>query len=300
MDHETLRLFLTLARTLHFGRASRECHISPSTLSRSIRRLETDLGWPLFERNQREVSLTAQGHRFREYALETLERWERFQVELDITRERELTGTISLYASVTACYGLLPRLLGRFRERHPGVHIELQTGDSANALSMLRQGVVDLTVAAVPERLPKSVQSRTLKHTPLIFVAPTQPCAVSRALVTEERDWTKIPLIVPKMGLGRELTDRWFKRQKQRPNIYGEVSGHEGILALVSLGCGVGIVPQLVLERSPLRGELRIVDDHPMVGGFEVAMCTRRRKLEIPHIRAFWDSMEPDPVPQLG
>ena len=61
MDYDALRLFLHLSRTLHFGRTSRECHISPSALSRSIQRLEAELDSVLFERDQRKVELTAAG-----------------------------------------------------------------------------------------------------------------------------------------------------------------------------------------------------------------------------------------------
>ena len=53
MDYDDLRLFLHLSRTLHFGRTSRECHISPSALSRTVQRLERELGWPLLERDHR-------------------------------------------------------------------------------------------------------------------------------------------------------------------------------------------------------------------------------------------------------
>ena len=56
-------------------------------------------------------------------------------------------------------------------------------------------------------------------------------------------------------GLARASADRWFRAQRIAPRVYGEVPGSEAILALVSLGCGVGIVPRLVMDKSPLRAE---------------------------------------------
>jgi LysR family positive regulator for ilvC len=74
MDDETLRIFLSLARSLHFGRASKHVHKSASAVSRAIQRLEEQLGHPLFERDNRRVKLTAQGEAFQRFASETLSR----------------------------------------------------------------------------------------------------------------------------------------------------------------------------------------------------------------------------------
>src|SRR5690606_30075247 len=66
MDFAELRLFLHLSRSLHFGRTSTECHISPSALSRAIQRLERDVGHALFARDNRSVELTPKGKRFQQ------------------------------------------------------------------------------------------------------------------------------------------------------------------------------------------------------------------------------------------
>ncbi|HET8791642.1 MAG TPA: LysR family transcriptional regulator, partial [Modicisalibacter sp.] len=64
MDLRPLRQFLVLADTLHFGRTSDACHVSASTLSRSIASLEATLGVRLFERDNRSVHLTREGRLF--------------------------------------------------------------------------------------------------------------------------------------------------------------------------------------------------------------------------------------------
>jgi len=75
MDPRSLELFLHLARTLHFGKTSRECHVSPSALSRTIQRMEAELGSELFARDRRSVELTPAGGVFETYASETLARF---------------------------------------------------------------------------------------------------------------------------------------------------------------------------------------------------------------------------------
>src|SRR4029077_20838841 len=92
MDYDGLRMFMELSRTLHFLRASRACHVSPSTLSRAVQRLEQETGSVLLERDRRSVRLTPAGARFTEHARETLERWQRLQRELRGSQDR-LSGT---------------------------------------------------------------------------------------------------------------------------------------------------------------------------------------------------------------
>jgi LysR family positive regulator for ilvC len=230
--------------------------------------------------------------RFGGHARDTLERWRELQKGLG--GGNTLAGSISLFASVTACQSFLPRVLFAFRERYPDIHINLETGYAADALDMVKRGAVDAAVAALPDRAPAGLVTRVLLHTPLVFVAPASPCEVSRQVDRIDRDplpWSELPIILPASGLAREGADRWFRRKRVSPRIYSEVPGSEAILSLVSLGCGVGIVPRLVIDRSPLRAEVRPLEVTPPIGEFRVGVCTPRRKLRSPLVRAFWDSL---------
>jgi LysR family positive regulator for ilvC len=279
-----------LAGTLHFGRTSRACHLSPSAVSRMVQRLERQVGWPLLERDRRTVKLTPEGERFAVHARETLERWRDLQQQLG-GADRSLSGSISLFASVTACQSFLPRVLSAFRQAHPDIHIQLETGYAADAIEMVRQGRVDVAVAALPDRAAPALATRVILHTPLVFVAPAAPCEVARQVERDPPPWPDLPIVLPATGLAREIADRWFRRKRVAPRIYSEAAGSEAILSLVSLGCGVGIVPRLVLEKSPLRGELRPLEITPPLGEFRVGVCTPRRRLKSPLVRAFWESL---------
>jgi LysR family positive regulator for ilvC len=290
MDYEDLRLFLHLSRTLHFGRTSRECHLSTSALSRAIQRLEGELGEPLFERDQRKVTLAPAGVVFREHAAETLSRYE--AVKQRIAGGDRLTGTLSIFASVTACQSFLPRVLSSFRRDYPDVQLRLETGYAADALGMLTSGAVDVTVAALPDKVAENLSSRVLLVTPLVFVAPGSDCEVSRLADKRPLDWSALPLILPASGLMRQSAERWFKRRHIVPHIYSEVAGNEAILSLVSLGCGVGVVPRIVFEKSPLRSELRAFELDPRLPELRVGVCTQSRRLKSGIVKAFWDSIE--------
>jgi LysR family positive regulator for ilvC len=288
MNWDDLRIFLHLSRSLHFGRTGKEMHKSASAVSRVVQRLEEELGRSLFERDNRKVQLTPHGEALLRYASDALAHWDEFRGSLR-QGGTGVRGSISVFASVTACQSFLPRLLTRFREVHPDVQLKLETGYAVDALEKLEQGQVDVTVAALPERVPRQLVSRVVEVTPLIFVSPAAPSEASRRVDKRSIDWAQVPMVLPAQGLARGAVDRWFRARKIKPRVYSEVMGNEAILALVSTGCGVGVVPKLVLDKSPLHGDVRVLSVEPGLGEFHVGLCTARRSLEKPVVSAFWN-----------
>jgi LysR family positive regulator for ilvC len=288
LDSDSLRLFLHLSRTLHFGRTSRECHVSASALSRSIRRLEDEAGSPLFVRDSRSVELTEAGERMQGLASELIARWDQLVGGLAEAGPM-LRGTLSLFCTVTAAHSLLPSLLSRFRTTHPDVTIRLETGYAADALQRLLRDEVDVAVAALPDSMPARVLTRVIAHTPLLFVAPASPLPGLGDV--RAPDFSQLPMILPEHGIARLRIDQWFRQRRIVPKVYGQVSGHEAILALVKLGCGVGIVPELVLEKSSLRADLRVLPVRPRLPAFKVGVCIKRASLKSPLVQAFWHSI---------
>ena len=153
MDTRTLKQFVVLADTLHFGRASEACHVSPSALSRSIRQLEDKVGVALFDRDNRSVALTHEGELFLGYARDSLTHWDVIRNTL-MEEAGELHGEVSMYCSVTASYSFLFELLSEFRREHPRIEIKLHTGDPEHAVRRVLAGEEDIAIGARPDSLP--------------------------------------------------------------------------------------------------------------------------------------------------
>jgi LysR family positive regulator for ilvC len=101
-----------------------------------------------------------------------------------------------------------------------------------------------------------------------------------------------LPLVLPAAGPSRVYIEDWLRKQRLQPKIYSEVAGNEAILALVALGCGVGFVPKLVLENSPLADQVSVLSTDLELPDIHVGFCTRSRRLAMsPVIRAFWASI---------
>jgi LysR family transcriptional regulator, positive regulator for ilvC len=286
-EYEPLQQFVELARTLHFGRAARSCHVSPSTLSRSIQRLESQLGEPLFDREHHKVTLTPAGDAFRRHASNVLEEWQRY-AQARAQSRGALTGTVHMYCTVTAAQSIIPDLLGGVRRAHPGIHFELATGYAADAIEQLRDGNIDVSVAALPERLPAGIVSRVLTTTRVVFVGPNSEGPVHDATRRRRIDWSTVPFVLPAHGLARDYVDDWFERRSITPTVYAEIEGHEAILSLVALGCGVGVVPRLVLENSALQDRITELTVRPALQPFRIALCVRERSLTNPLVAAVW------------
>ena len=290
MDIRELEIFLTVADLLHFGRASQACNLSPSALTRAIQRLEEKLEQPLFLRDNRTVTLSPAGERLKTYARLSLQEWNSFRAS--IRNEQAIAGTLSIYASITAVYSLLPQLLESYRASYPEVQLELRTGVAEQAVAQVQSGEIDLAVAALPDRQRSSIEFLPIVTIPLVFIAPKKVVGSALPVKGGRLDLSRAPLVLPQTGLSRRRLDQWLKEHHITPNISSEVSGNEAIIAMVRLGCGVGIVPQLVLERSPFRDEVSVLEKAPRLQPYVVGLCTSKRNLQRPSVRAFWDLAE--------
>ena len=289
MDTRLLKQFVNLADSLHFGRASEASHVSPSALSRGIRQLEEDLGTSLFDRDNRSVALTHAGELFLPYARDSLTQWEAIRNEL-MEEAGELHGEVSIYCSVTASYSFLFDLLSRFRREHPRVEIKLHTGDPENAVPRVLAGAEDIAIGARPEPLQSGLAFKSIAATPLVFIAAKDKTEFL-GLSGRRRDaaaWVATPMILSESGLARRRVDAWFREQNIQPSVYAQVAGNEAIVSMVSLGFGVGVVPRIVLDNSPLADQVAVLDVRPGLKPYDVGLFTVEKKLKNPVIAAFW------------
>jgi LysR family transcriptional regulator, positive regulator for ilvC len=284
MDIPKLKLFCALAASLHFGRAASACHVSPSTLSRNIKQLEDDLGVSLFERDNRSVALTHEGESFLQFAKEVLQQWETYQESL-LAQADQLRGQLSIYCSITASYSFLYNVLTQFRVKHPGIALKLHTGDPAQSIERVQAGYEDIAIAAKPDKLPPGISFKPIAHSPLVFI-----CA--KGLHDwDEADWNQIPVIIPEEGLARERLDSWFESQSIKPTVYAEVKGNEAIVSMVSLGFGVGVLPKIVVDNSPLVEQVELFVQQPDLGPYSMGICVMEKRLKSPILHAFWSQL---------
>ncbi len=290
MNIKTIRLFLDICDSKNFSKSAASMHVSPSALSRQIQKLEDEIGHSLFIRDNRSVELTPAGEKLLPVAMKMVRDWSQFQAHIN-EHHNELKGEIRLFCSVTASYSHLPQLLDSFRLKHPYIELKLLTGDPAQAIDKILNDEADIAISAMPENLPSKIEFTTISEIPLSVIAPLGISSWLEELHKETPNWNKIPFIVPEAGTARERANTWFKKMRIKPNIYAQSSGHEAIVSMVALGCGVGIAPDVVINNSPVRDSIQRLSFAP-IKPFQLGVCCRRSQLDNPLVKALWELSE--------
>ncbi|QIA77288.1 HTH-type transcriptional activator IlvY [Rodentibacter caecimuris] len=292
MEFNDLNVFIKLAETKNFAKTATQNHMSPSTLSRQIQRMEEELGKTLFIRDNRQVNLTEYGERFLQFAKTEWQNWQQLKQQL-YDEADELSGELKLFCSVTASYSHLPQVLKQFRQRYPKVEIQLTTGDPALALEFIQTQQADLALAGKPNNLPTSMAFHKIDDIHLSLIAPRIACLATQLLQEKPINWQQIPFIFPVEGHARQRIEQWLREKHiKHPKIYATVAGHEGIVPMVGLGFGLAMLPDAVINNSPMRDQIFRLNLDVPVEPFELGICTQKRNLAQPLTRAFWAMLE--------
>jgi len=278
LDIKSLQLFQYLASSLHFAKTSEAMFVSPSTLSRAIQRMELECGAPLFVRDNRSVALTAAGHKMLQFCELTLHNWQQLKLEID-QHNQLLKGELSLFCSVTASFSHLPGLLHTFRQQYPQIEIKLTTGDAALAIEKVLKKQVDMSIAVNSPDLPTELNFTPLDRIPLVMITP----ANSGISQLAQLDWRQQAMVLPESGPSKRIVHHWLAEQGIKPRVYAKVAGHEAIVSMVALGCGVGIVPKVVVENTQAKVNVLHLPD---IEDFELGLCCLKKQLGMPIIKA--------------
>ena len=165
LEFELLRTFVAVAECGGFHRAAERLHLTQSTVSQQIKRLELETRRPLFRRTTRSVALTDDGEMLLGDARRLLQLEEAARQRLGAPR---LSGTVRLGVVEEVAGGSLPSALGRFAVLHSGVKLEVQTGVSAELIEQLDAGRLDVVFAKRPRGTSRG---RLVWREPLVWAA---------------------------------------------------------------------------------------------------------------------------------
>ena len=291
LDDRDLQVFIEVADQLNFSSAAAKMHLSPSAVSRVIKRLEAEFSIELIARDNRNVRLTSAGLEFYRYARQSLIQRQLLKESLQL-RSMELAGELAVYCSVTAVYSILSRILDRYRLEYPKVELKLHTGDQANAIDRIKSGAEDLAISVMPDTLPDDIFFHSLMTTPLVLIGPRRHCSVRDSVfdnygLNKNIEWDATPFIISEIGKLRKDVDNWFRRKSIKPTIYAQVGGNEAIVSMVALGFGVGFVPKLVLDNCHNKSEVEEITFTPQIKQFEIGVCARKKNINRPVIKSF-------------
>jgi len=244
LDLRKLRYFLTVAEELHFGRAALRLHLAQPPLTRQISALEAELGFKLFDRTSRTVTLTAQGRSFLPYARGVLEQVELAQV-IATKLAAGTAGQLALgYVSSIALSDLFSQAIQAFAQRFPDVQLTLVECASGSLGAQVADGRLDIGLSRL---LPQNdaVQALSLGEERLVAAVSSDSPLASQAEISLAR-LSAFPLILfpADYGSGLNQSIEQLYRHHGVP-LYAGPTGRQitSIIALVAAGQGVALVP---------------------------------------------------------
>jgi DNA-binding transcriptional LysR family regulator len=281
IDLRHLRYFLAVAEELHFGRAAQRLHMAQPPLSQQIRRLEGEIGHPLFVRTSRSVRLTPAGKALMDRARRTLHKVDE-DVEAVRSVARGEVGVLKVGFVGSAMLTRLPAILGKYRRMYSRVQLHLNEFHTSQLIEALRDGSADVALA----RDAGTEEDLHLEHAfvePFIAVIPKRhPLARRGAIpVVQLRDE---PFVFFPRAAGSFAWENAIALLGFRPNIVQEAPQWLTVVRLVGAGLGVTIAPASVeviagpdvvcRKLSPSSGSTtidlvyRLQETSPLVKGF--------------------------------
>jgi DNA-binding transcriptional LysR family regulator len=255
MDMNQLEVFLSVAQEKSFSRAAEALHRTQPAVSQAVRRLETELGEPLFDRSSKDGTVTAAGRVLLDFAQQMMNL--RVHAHSAIRELRDLhRGKLSLGANEYTVMCLLP-LIPIFRARHPHIKIEVKRCLASRIPGEILGRDVEIGVVSFKPS-DQSIKSVPIAMDELtLIVAPDHPLAAKKTVSVRELGAEAfIAHNVPSPY--RERVIKTFEKHRTPLNISMEMPTLEAIKRLVETGLGVALVPRLVaqteIERKQLAG----------------------------------------------
>lgn len=252
-----MKIFVALARHLNMTRAAEELHMTPAALSIQVKQLAESVGAPLHEQIGKRLYLTETGRRVDAACRDVLSRLEALAMELAEAQGLE-RGSLRLSIITTAKY-FVPRLLGDFCKRHPGIDVALEVVNRDRILERLKENLDDLYIMGqAPEQL--AVMALPFMENPLVVVAPADHPLASKRKIDPKRLAVE-PFIAREPGSGTRLAaERFFEKQDVHLKVRMTLGSNEAVKQAVAGGLGLAVLSRHTLTLDVASGVFAILD----------------------------------------
>lgn len=259
MELLQLQYFLTVARMEHVTEAARSLHVTQSSLSKTIQRLEEDLGVPLFDRTGRKLRLNEFGSKFLSRVERALFELEQGKLELhDLSNPEH--GTLELAVTTAST---LPNILREFRKKRPDIQFHVQMLTTQEMVTLLHRGEVDFCLSSPPIQ-DDDIECEIVFIDPILVAVPRGHRLADRSIVslTELKDESFVGV---KKGYGtRDLVDSICKSVGFVPTYVYEGDEPARLIQLVEAEIGIAFIPSTARDSREQITYLR-VENHELV-----------------------------------
>lgn len=248
LDLNKIAVFCHVVDAGTYRRASEALNVTPSALSQTIHSLEHALGAPLFERVGKKLVPNRNGVRLHREFRRTHADFLRSVQDPGDETER-VSGMLRVGAYLEFAKVRLAPLIRAFHQRYPATQLKLVFDSPSRLQRLLETGQLDVCFSIYPSAEARTIESRPVYHEELVLIAPEGRLPENPSL---ERllDMPVIDYYLNHQPIRRWLYLHYRKRPKKIPIAFYAASA-EMVLALVSEGAGIGVVPRFLLDREP-------------------------------------------------
>ncbi|HEX7912431.1 MAG TPA: LysR family transcriptional regulator [Paraburkholderia sp.] len=282
MELRHLRYFVAVAEEQNFTRAAERLHIAQPPLSRQIQQLEEMLGVQLFERGSRPLKLSDTGRFFYSHAVQLLA--QTAELESMTKRVGKIERSMSIGYVGSTLYGMLPKIIRRFRDQNPAVELTLHDLSTMDQIKALKEGRIDVGFGRIRHEDP-SVRRIVLREERMIVALPVGHSLTLSKSALSLHDLLAETLIIfpkaPRPSFADQVLAAFHDRSLKPHRVY-ETRELQIALGLVAAGEGIAIVPSSVygLKRddvsymnlddpnlvSPIIMSMRMLDESEDIG----------------------------------
>lgn len=286
MELAQLEAFIQVAHHRSFSRAAEALFLTQPSVTARIQSLEREIGERLFERTGRSVTLTDAGRAFMPHAQRALTAVQEGTDAIEAVRHGEV-GTIRIGASTSIATYVLPRILRKFREARPRVHIHLSTGQTEDIIDALLAGESHVAVTRLAQH--PEIQTLHLYNDDLALVVPPDHPFAQKGHVSIAEAGRQPFLFFERGSSYHSLVYSMFLRAGVVPESVMELDDMESTKHMVEAGLGVAILPVVSFQRERDRGTLASVEIREMQqpAQREVGVHILRNRILAPPIHEF-------------
>lgn len=275
ISYDYYRIFYYVAKYGNVTQAAKFLLNSQPNLTRAIKTLESEIGCPLFIRNNRGMKLTPEGERLYRHVSVAVESMEAGEAEIMESRNLE-SGSVYVAASEVALHCALLPVLKKYRALYPGIRLKISNHSTPQAIDAIKNGIADIAVVTTPTMPSHMIDETTVRQFREVAVCST----AFPELIDKPVDFGEL-LRYPLISLGPEtksfeLYSRFFSEEGLLYQPTTEAATADQILPMVKADLGVGFVPNefltgvtgvsVIRTKKPLpEREIRLVKRHEQV-----------------------------------
>ncbi len=278
IDFELYRVFYTVATIGNITKASQELMISQPAVSKSIKKLEEQLGGVLFTRTKRGVVLTEEGREFYKYIKQAVEQINNAESKFSDLINLEI-GTIRIGISTTLTRQYLLPYLERFHKEYPRINIQILTNVSSELFNKLQMGLLDIVIVNLPYACNSEIEIKELQEVHDVFIVGNN----YKKLVGKKMklgELANYPLVLQAKGsISRSFLDKFLADNKVTLEPEMNLASFTLVCDFTKIGFGIGYSTKEYIHDALENEELYVLNVEPKIPSRKIGLAYSKKNL---------------------